>query len=101
MATRLRIAIVAATLRILGDQAVQAHRLLKVRAADPEIDAELVPINPLPPALHRFAELKFIRTILTQLTYWPILLRRLRHVDASTCSPRRISLFCSHRCRQS
>jgi hypothetical protein len=98
MATRLRIAIVAATLRILGDQAVQAHRLLKVRAADPEIDAA---INPLPPALHRFAELKFIRTILTQLTYWPILLRRLRHVDASTCSPRRISLFCSHRCRQS
>jgi glycosyltransferase involved in cell wall biosynthesis len=81
MATRLRIAIVAPTLRILGGQAVQAHRLLKAWEADPEIDAELVPINPRPPVLRRFAELKFIRTILTQLTYWPTLLSRLRHVD--------------------
>jgi L-malate glycosyltransferase len=81
MATRLKIAIVAPTLRILGGQAVQAHRLVEAWAADPEIDAELVPINPVPPVFRRFAEVKFVRTLLTQLTYWPSLFGRLRRVD--------------------
>ena len=81
MPTRLKIAIVAPTLRILGGQSVQAHRLLKAWTADPEIEAELVPINPLPPVLRRFADVKFIRTILTQLTYWPTLLIKLQRAD--------------------
>lgn len=81
MATPLKIAIVAPTLRILGGQAVQAHRLLKAWASDPDIDAELVPINPTPPLFGRFADVKFVRTLLTQLTYWPTLLTRLRRVD--------------------
>jgi len=81
MPTRLKIAIVAPTLRILGGQAVQAHRLLTAWNGDPEIEAELVPINPMPPILRRFAEVKFIRTLLTQLTYWPTLWTRLRRTD--------------------
>lgn len=81
MASRLRIGIVAPTLRILGGQAVQADRLLKCWTADPDVDAQLVPVNPVPPVLQRFADVKFLRTILTQLTYWPTLVRRLRHVD--------------------
>ena len=81
MSSRLKIAIVAPTLRILGGQAVQAHRLLKAWESDPEIEAGLVPINPLPPVFQRLAEIKFIRTFVTQLTYWPTLIKRLRHVD--------------------
>lgn len=81
MPTRLKVAIVAPTLRILGGQAVQAHRLLKSWDGDPEIEAELVPINPMPAVLRRLADIKFVRTILTQLIYWPTLLIRLRHAD--------------------
>lgn len=81
MSSRLKVAIVAPTLRILGGQAVQANRLLQAWNADPEVDAELVPINPLPPLFPRLANIKFIRTVVTQLTYWPTLIQRLRHVD--------------------
>ena len=81
MSSRLKVAIVAPTLRILGGQAVQAHRLLRAWESDPEIDAELVPINPLPPVFPRLADIKFVRTLVTQLTYWPTLVKRLRRVD--------------------
>jgi len=81
MPARLRVALVAPTLRILGGQAVQAHRLLKAWESDPDIEAELVPINPLPPVFPRLADVKFIRTLVTQITYWPTLLTKLRHVD--------------------
>ena len=45
----LRVAIVAASLRILGGQAVQAQRLLDAWQDDPTVKARLVPINPVPP----------------------------------------------------
>jgi glycosyltransferase involved in cell wall biosynthesis len=76
------VAIVAPTLRILGGQAVQADRLLKAWEGDPEVHAWLVPINPLPPApLQRLLDVKFLRTVATQLTYWPLLVRQLRRAD--------------------
>jgi glycosyltransferase involved in cell wall biosynthesis len=81
MSSRIKVAIVAPTLRILGGQAVQANRLLKSWTADPDIEAWLVPVNPVPRALGRFANVKFIRTVLTQLTYWPALWRELRRAD--------------------
>src|SRR5687767_1635111 len=77
-----RIAIVAASLRILGGQAVQAQRLLEGWQGDPEVDAWLVPINPVPPyPFDRGLGVKFLRTILTQLWYWPLLVRELRRAD--------------------
>ena len=76
------VAIVAPTLRILGGQAVQADRLLKAWEGDPEVHAWLVPINPPPPApLERLLDIKFLRTVATQLTYWPLLVRQLRRAD--------------------
>ena len=79
---RLRIAIVAASLRILGGQSVQAQRILDGFRNDPDIEAWLVPIDPLAPApLNRLQRLKFVRTIVTQLVYWPLLLRELRRAD--------------------
>ena len=44
----LNVAIVAPSMGILGGQAVQADRLLRAWATDPEISAWLVPINPAP-----------------------------------------------------
>ncbi|HEY7499692.1 MAG TPA: glycosyltransferase family 4 protein [Vicinamibacterales bacterium] len=79
---KLSIAIVAPSLSILGGQAVQARRLLDAWRGDPDVDAWLVPINPAPPAwLRAGARVKYLRTLLTQLSYWPLLMRELRRAD--------------------
>jgi glycosyltransferase involved in cell wall biosynthesis len=76
------VAIVAPSLGILGGQAVQADRLLRSWLNDPDVEAWLVPINPVPPALLRHAtRVKYVRTLVTQLTYWPLLLREVRRAD--------------------
>jgi len=67
---------------ILGGQAVQADRLLTCWRDDPDVEARLVPINPVPPGLFRhLTRVKYARTVATQLTYWPTLLRELRTAD--------------------
>jgi glycosyltransferase involved in cell wall biosynthesis len=79
---KLRVALVAPSLRILGGQAVQAQRLLDAWAGDPDIEAWLVPVNPVPPgALAHLLKIKYLRTIVTQLLYWPLLFRELRRAD--------------------
>jgi glycosyltransferase involved in cell wall biosynthesis len=67
---------------ILGGQAVQADRLLNAWKEDPDISAWLVPINPMPPGVfRRTVDIKYVRTLATQLCYWPQLVRELRHAD--------------------
>jgi glycosyltransferase involved in cell wall biosynthesis len=79
---QLQVAIVAPTLDIVGGHSVQAAEMLAGWARDPDIAAWLVPINPAPPAwLRRAASMRYVRTIVTQLTYWPLLWRMLRHAD--------------------
>jgi glycosyltransferase involved in cell wall biosynthesis len=79
---QLRVAIVAASLRILGGQAVQAQRLLDGWRGDAAVSAWLVPIDPVPPApWNRLLAIRYIRTITTQLFYWPLLVRELRKAD--------------------
>jgi glycosyltransferase involved in cell wall biosynthesis len=78
----LRVAIVAPSPRILGGQSVQAKRLIDGWRDDPAVEAWLVPINPEPPApLVRLLETKYVRTVMTQLWYWPRLVRELREAD--------------------
>ena len=78
----LRIAIVAASLRILGGQAVQAQRMIDGWQDDPAVHAWLVPINPVPVRpLERLLTVKYVRTVVTQLLYWPLLFRELRRAD--------------------
>lgn len=79
---RLRVALVAPSLGILGGQAVQAARLIRAWEGDPDVEARLVPINPVPPGPLRHAlRVDYVRTALTQLTYWPLLLKELRRAD--------------------
>jgi glycosyltransferase involved in cell wall biosynthesis len=79
---RLRVALVVASMRILGGQAVQAQRLLDSWTNDPEIEAWLVPINPVPTRpIDRLLAIKYVRTAVTQLWYWPLLFRELRRAD--------------------
>ena len=78
----LRVAIVVASLRILGGHSIQARRLLNGWAHDPAVDAWIVPINPVPPKpFDRLLRVKYVRTIVTQLLYWPLLIRELRRAD--------------------
>jgi glycosyltransferase involved in cell wall biosynthesis len=79
---RLNIAIVAPSMGILGGQAVQAARLLEAWRDDHEVRAWLVPINPVPGGPLRHAlDVKYLRTLVTQLCYWPLLLRELHRAD--------------------
>ena len=82
MDDRIKVAFVAPSLRILGGQAVQADRLLSAWRGDPDIDAWLVPVNPQPPALLRFAHaVKYLRTVVNELTYLPLLVREIARAD--------------------
>jgi len=79
---RLKVAMVAPSLRILGGQAVQADRLLRAWQDDPAVEAWLVPVNPLPPKLLRFAlDIKYVRTVVNELIYVPLLVRELARAD--------------------
>jgi L-malate glycosyltransferase len=79
---KLRVAIVAPTLRILGGHSVQAQRLLEGWKRDDDVEAWLVPINPEPAgSAARLLSIKYVRTVLTQLLYWPQLVRELRRAD--------------------
>jgi glycosyltransferase involved in cell wall biosynthesis len=78
----LRVAIVVASPRIIGGHAVQAQRMLDGWRDDADVEAWIVPIDPLPPRpLRCLTRIKFVRTFVTQLLYWPLLIRELRRAD--------------------
>lgn len=78
----LKVALVVASLRILGGQAVQAQRMLDGWRDDPAVEAWLVPIDPIPRApFDGLLRIKYVRTLVTQLLYWPSLFRELRRAD--------------------
>ena len=78
----LRVAIVAASLRILGGHSVQTERMLNGWRDDPRVDAWLAPIDPIPPApLDWLLAIKYVRTVVTQLCYWPLLVREINRAD--------------------
>jgi len=79
---KVQVAVVAPSLAILGGQAVQAHRLLDAWRGSADVDAWLVPVNPVAPAGLRFTRrIKYLRTIVNELTYLPLLVRELARAD--------------------
>jgi L-malate glycosyltransferase len=81
---KLHVAFIAPSLRILGGQAVQADRLLRAWRDDPDVDAWLVPVNPIPPGpLEHLTRIKYLRTIVTESTYIPRLVAALRRADVA------------------
>ena len=78
----LRVLIVAPSLDILGGQAVQAARLLERLREEPTLEVSFLPVNPrLPGPFRRLQSLKFIRTVVTSLYYWGLLLARVPRYD--------------------
>jgi asparagine synthase (glutamine-hydrolysing) len=81
---RLRVAIVAPSLRKVGGQAVQASLLLRNWRNDSSVEAKFVPIDPEFPALARWIErIPFVRTVARAPFYWARLWRETRDIDVA------------------
>src|SRR5215472_4604955 len=79
---RLRVAIVAASLRYVGGQSVQADSLVSNLRDDPAIEAHLIPIDPAFPSLLKWAEkVPLLRTLLREPIYLWALWRGLKDSD--------------------
>jgi len=82
MAEPLRVLIVAASLDILGGQAVQAERLIRHLHNEPSLKVAFLPINPrLPGILRKLQSIKYVRTVTTSILYILNLLREVRKYD--------------------
>lgn len=78
----LRVLIVAASLDILGGQAVQAERLVRHLQQEPSVEVSFLPINPrLPGKLRKLQSIKYVRTLTTSILYCLKLLREVRKYD--------------------
>jgi len=81
-AKRLRVSIVAPSLRYVGGQSVQADLLLRHWQNDPDIDISFLAVDPpLPRALARAETIPGLRTILREPIYFWHLWRGLKDVD--------------------
>ena len=79
---KLRVALVAPSLRYVGGQAVQADLFLRYWQDDPEVDAVFVPIDPHFPRGLQWAErVPFLRTIIREPIYLVRLWREMKKVD--------------------
>jgi len=77
-----RVLIVAPSVRILGGQALQAACLLNHLTDERTIEVGFVPHNPaLPRPFNKLQSIKYVRTILTSLLYWALLLLRVPRYD--------------------
>lgn len=79
---RVRVAIVAPSLRYVGGQAVQADLLLRFWQNDPDVEASFIPVDPpLPRWLAWVEGIRGLRTIVREPVYFYHLWRGLRDVD--------------------
>ena len=82
MPEKVRVLIVAASLDILGGQAVQAERLIRYLQNEPSLQVGFLPINPrLPDVLRKLQSIKYVRTVTTSILYILKLLLEVRKYD--------------------
>lgn len=80
-ACRAKVLIIGPSIRIMGGQAVMAERLLR-GLRDTGVQADFLPINPLPPGPLRFAEnVKYLRTLVVSFFYLASLFRTVPRYD--------------------
>jgi glycosyltransferase involved in cell wall biosynthesis len=81
-ADRMRVLIVAPSLRILGGQAIQAASLYSRLRREPSLEVGFLAVNPeLPGALGALQRVKYLRTLVTWPAYCATLLLRVRDYD--------------------
>lgn len=81
---RVRVAIVAPSLRYVGGQAVQADLLLRLWQNDPDVEATFIAVDPPLPGVLKWAEsIPGLRTLLREPIYSWHLWRGLKDVDVA------------------
>src|SRR5262245_58736790 len=79
---KIRVLVVAPSLRILGGQAVQANYLIEHLSQEPSFEVSFLPHNPrLPGPLRLLQLIKYVRTIVTSLIYCLALALRIPKHD--------------------
>jgi L-malate glycosyltransferase len=82
VARRLRVALVAPSLRYTGGQSVQADQLLRNWRDDPEVEAQLIAVDPDFPSWLRWAErVRFLRTLVRTPLYLASVFRNCKDAD--------------------
>jgi len=82
--SKIRVAIIAASLRYVGGQSVQADLLLRNWQGDPEVEAKLIPIDPVFPRGLRWIErIPGLRTIVREPLYLWEVWRGLKDADVA------------------
>jgi glycosyltransferase involved in cell wall biosynthesis len=77
-----KVLIVAASMDIVGGQAVQAVRLIEHLKQEPSVAVDFLPVNPrLPGVLRKLQSIKYVRTITTSIVYWWKLLTTIPAFD--------------------
>ena len=77
-----KVVIVAASMDIVGGQAVQAMRLIEHLKEEPSVDVDFLPVNPrLPGVLRKLQAIKYVRTVTTSNLYWWKLLTTIPAFD--------------------
>lgn len=74
---KIKILLVAPSMKIVGGQSIQAKRLLDAFASDEKIELEFVPNNSETP----FQNVKFLRTIFASIKFWFLLFRKIPKTD--------------------
>lgn len=74
---RIKIALVAPSLRNVGGQSIQAKRLLDAFQNETDLQIEFVPNDPET----AFQNVKFLRTIFTSLKFWLSLFKKISNAD--------------------
>lgn len=78
----IRVCILAPSLDILGGQSRQAVRLLENFRREPGLRVGFIPHNPkLPRPFRALQRIKYVRTVVTTIAYWTLLLARLWQYD--------------------
>jgi glycosyltransferase involved in cell wall biosynthesis len=79
---RKKVLIVAASMDIVGGQAVQAVRLIEHLKQEPSVAVDFLPVNPrLPGVLRKLQSIKYVRTVTTSYFYWLKLLTTIPAFD--------------------
>ncbi len=73
---KIKVAIVATSMRVIGGQSIQAKRLIDAFANDEKIELTFIPNNPD----NTFQNIKILRTIFTSVKFWWLLFRQIPKV---------------------
>lgn len=79
---RLRVLLIAPSLDMLGGQSRQCARLRGHLEKEPSLEVTFLPVNPrLPGPLHALQKIKYVRTVVTTLFFWAMLMVRVWRQD--------------------